>query len=285
MVVHIPVLLDKVLDTMGNISERTIVDATFGAGGYARAFLDRGASVAAFDRDPSVQKFADELAAEYGERFRFINAPFSEIPNLAGGFDDIVFDFGVSSMQIDSPSRGFSWRFDAPLDMRMGRTGQTAEDLIDRLPAEELADILRKYGNANRAGAIARAMKGSRPRTTGQLKALIYNPREVAPVFQALRIAVNDEFGQIERIIAAVPSMLKPGGRCLCTTFHSGEDKIVKTAFREWTRTAGDPSFPSPEEAPPFKLLETFRPDDAEIKNNPRSRSSHLRAVEKNFII
>ncbi|MDR1027533.1 MAG: 16S rRNA (cytosine(1402)-N(4))-methyltransferase RsmH [Rickettsiales bacterium] len=286
MLVHIPVLLDKVLLTLGEVEGRTIVDATFGAGGYSRAFLERGARVIAFDRDPNVAKFADEFLQKYPGQFQFINAPFSEIAAHATGATDIVFDFGVSSMQIDSPTRGFSWRFDSPLDMRMDPTrGPTAEDIIDRMTADELKDLLHKYTNVNKAGQMARAIKGSRPRTTHQLRAVIYNPRDVAPIFQALRIAVNDEIGEIERAVASVPAILPAGGKCVAITFHSGEDKIVKDAFREWTRTPGDPSMPAPGPAAPFRLLESFKPSDAEIKSNPRSRSSHLRAVEKISII
>jgi 16S rRNA (cytosine1402-N4)-methyltransferase len=275
---HTPVLLPRVLETLGNIRGRTIVDATFGAGGYSRAFLERGAKVIAFDRDPSVLLFAGELKKEHGDDFRFINEPFSHILDIGSQASDIVFDFGVSSMQIDSPERGFSWRFDAPLDMRMGG-GESAAELIEKSSAEELARILREYGDVGKAAAIARAIKKMPPKTTGELRELVFNPGDVAPVFQALRIAVNDELGEIERALDAVSALLPDGGACVCVTFHSLEDRIVKQKFREWATPAGDPRLP--QKPAPFAILKTFRPDESELAANPRARSSHLRAVRK----
>jgi 16S rRNA (cytosine1402-N4)-methyltransferase len=281
---HIPVLLDKVLETLGDVAGRTIVDATLGAGGYAREFLKRGARVVSFDRDPSVQPFADKLKSEYGDDFQFINAPFSEISNLGRPISDIVFDLGVSSMQIDAPERGFSWRFDAPLDMRMG-AGRTAAELIERSSVGELSQILREFGDVKKAHAIARAMKYRPPKTTFELRDLIYNPKDVAPVFQALRIAANDELNEIRRALDAVPDLLSAGGMCVCVTFHSLEDRIVKGKFYEWTAAARDPKLPPPPgncgPAAMVEPLKTFRPDERELENNPRSRSSHLRAVRK----
>ena len=331
--IHIPVLLSRVIETLGDISGKTIVDATFGAGGYSRAFLERGANVIAFDRDPTVQKFADELSVQYADKFIFINAPFSQLGNLvghvsmkhAGDFYQkspypgsayaIVFDFGISSMQIDTPERGFSWRFDAPLDMRMSaepKVGrdlinhagdfyqksphQTAADLIESKSFENLTQILRDYGDVKKAVPIARAMKEALPQTTFQLRDLIHNPKDIAPVFQALRIAVNDELGEIERALAAVPDLLSPDGICACVTFHSLEDRLVKQTFRKWTTPPGDSRIPSQVghvlikhaggfyQKPPhpdFTLLKTFRPDDAELTANPRARSAHLRVVRK----
>jgi 16S rRNA (cytosine1402-N4)-methyltransferase len=284
---HVPVLLDRVLETLGDLRGKSIIDATFGAGGYSRAFLERGANVIAFDRDPSVAPFAEKLKQEFGSRFEFINAPFSHITHHISHITDVVFDLGVSSMQIDAPERGFSWRFDAPLDMRMfagsgargAEGGVSAAELIEKSSAGELAKILREYGDVKKAGVIARAIKNALPRTTFQLRELIYNPKDVAPVFQALRIAVNDELGEIRAALGAVPGLLAPGGICACVTFHSIEDRIVKNTFREWTTPAGDPRFP--QVSAPFELLETFRPDKNATGINPRARSSHLRAARK----
>lgn len=330
---HIPVLLDKVLETFGDVRGRVVIDATFGAGGYSRAFLGRGAKVIAFDRDPSVTPFAEELRKQYGDDFIFINAPFSHISYFVSHVScpmphitDIVFDLGISSMQIDTPDRGFSWRFDAPLDMRMsapsdishpiggsgrkatpsdisppiggewprsGRGGGSAAELIEQLSMGQIAEILRDYGDMKNATGLARKIKSALPRTTFQLKDLISNPKDVAPVFQALRIAVNDELGEIERALNEVPALLPSGGICACVTFHSIEDRLVKNIFREWTARVGDPHIPSPvsceeisnaakkEGGGDFISLKTFRPDAVEMEKNPRARSSHLRAVRK----
>ncbi|MDR1361534.1 MAG: 16S rRNA (cytosine(1402)-N(4))-methyltransferase RsmH [Rickettsiales bacterium] len=339
---HIPVLLNSVLETLGDVRGQTVVDCTFGAGGYSRAFLERGANVIAFDRDPTTQPTAAEFVREFGDRFRFINAPFSEIINLkrdevasapalagvaaceasGGGLNKtakeptpghsvscpprrgggvpadagiiisaIVFDFGVSAMQIDNASRGFSFRFDAPLDMRMegqkadGKGQKTAARLIEELPESELIKILREYGDVKKAAPIARAMKSALPQTTFALRDLIFNPKDIAPVFQALRIAVNDELGEIQRALDAVPELLAPGGICAAVSFHSLEDRIVKSRFREWTTAAGDPRIPfSPQSSAQsnlFSLLKTYKPSAEELAMNPRARSAHLRAVRK----
>ncbi len=279
---HIPVLLDDVLETLGDIKGRTIVDCTFGAGGYSRAFLERGASVIAFDRDTNVNVDANELKKEYGERFRFINSPFSEIKQLnVGDFDDVVFDLGISSMQIDNGERGFSFRFDAPLDMRMDtRTNITAADLINNMSPDDLADVLYEYGDIKKSHFYAKLLKEKQPKTTFELRDLIKNPGDVAPVFQALRIAVNDEMGQIKSALGSVNELIGAGGRCVCVTFHSIEDRIVKNTFRKWTDVAGDPRLPTNDTAP-YKLLKVKTPSKDESENNPRARSAHMRGVEK----
>lgn len=279
---HIPVLLDSVLETLGDIKNRTIVDCTFGAGGYSRAFLERGAKVIAFDRDTNVIADAVELQNKYGESFRFINAPFSEIKKLnTNDFDDIVFDLGISSMQIDNGERGFSFRFDAPLDMRMDtRTNMTAGDLINELSNDELADVLYEYGDIKKSHFFAKLLKEKQPKTTFELRDLIKNPGDIAPIFQALRIAVNDEMGQIKDALASADNLLRIGGRCVCVTFHSIEDRIVKNTFRKWTDVAGDPHLPTLIAAK-YKLLKVKTPDSKELENNPRARSAHMRAVEK----
>ena len=279
---HIPVLLDKVLETLGDIKNRTVVDCTFGAGGYSRAFLERGANVIAFDRDTNVVADAEQLKQEYGDKFTFINKPFSEIKELnSDDFDDVVFDLGISSMQIDNGERGFSFRFDGPLDMRMNaNSGKSAKDLIETLSEKELADILYEYGDIKKSYMIANILKKNLPQTTFQLRDLIKNPKDVAPVFQALRIAVNDEMGQIKSALTSVKDMLKKDGRCVCVTFHSIEDRIVKNTFRQWSQPIGDPRLPTLTSSE-YEMLKVFTPDDAELENNQRARSAHLRAVKK----
>ena len=277
---HIPVLLDAVLDGLGDISGKIVVDCTFGAGGYSRAFLVRGANVVAFDRDPNVVADAAALAGEFPGRFEFVAAPFSKIADLDKTVDAIVFDLGISSMQIDVAARGFSFRMDAPLDMRMAQSGMTAQDLIKEKSVGELAEILRIYGDVKKANILARAMKEAQPQTTFELRDLIHNPKDVAPVFQALRIAVNDEMGEVERALAVVPGLLADGGRCICVTFHSLEDRIVKKTFRAWTTPRGDPRMPVVEDAP-FKMIKPVVPSQDELANNPRARSAHMRGVIK----
>ena len=277
---HIPVLLDSVIATIGDMRGLTIADCTFGAGGYSRAFLDAGARVVAFDRDPNVVADAEMFQKKYGNMFRFIAEPFSHLNEIDEIFDVIVFDLGISSMQIDNADRGFSFRMDAPLDMRMSGTGISATDLISEKSEKDLAQILREYGDVKKANVLARAIKESQPQTTFALRDLIFNPNDIAPVFQALRIAVNDEFGEIERALSAVPSKLKVGGKCICVTFHSIEDRIVKNTFRTWTTPIGDPRLPVSHPAP-FKLIKPTTPDDDELKNNPRARSAHMRGVIK----
>lgn len=279
---HIPVLLGAVMDVLGDVRGLHILDATFGAGGYSRAFLNAGASVVAFDRDPNVRPDADAMSAEFGDRFTFVPKPFSAMSELDEKFDAIVFDLGISSMQIDIAERGFSFRADAPLDMRMSDVGKTAAELIDELSGADLTRILREYGDVKKAGIIANAIKRALPKTTFALRDLIHNPRDVAPVFQALRIAVNDEMGEIERALGVVPEMLRPHGKCVCVTFHSREDRIVKNTFRAWTTPAGDPRMPVVD-APKFIALRPQTPTDDELVRNPRARSAHLRAVAKSY--
>ena len=279
---HIPVLLNSVLDALGDIRGKRIVDCTFGAGGYSRAFLDAGANVIAFDRDPNVVDDANNLVKQCGNRFRFIPKTFSHLSDLDETFDAIVFDLGISSMQIDVASRGFSFRADAPLDMRMSEIGTSAADLICEKSVDELVHILREYGDVKKATVLARALKDKLPKTTFELRDLIFNPHDVAPVFQALRIAVNDEMGELERALATVPSKLNIGGKCICVTFHSIEDRIVKNTFRDWTIVPGDPRLPNTRPAQ-FTLIKSVTPTDNEVVSNPRARSAHMRGVVKSY--
>ena len=277
---HIPVLLDAVMWAAGDVRDARVLDATFGAGGYSRAFLNAGAIVTAFDRDPTVANDAKQIADEFGSRFRFIQKNFSSMAELDEKFDVIVFDLGISSMQIDEPSRGFSFRADASLDMRMSIDGPTVSDMFNVWTVDDLTKILRDFGEVRPARAIAAAIKDKMPKTTFELKDLIHNPRDIAPVFQALRIALNDEMGEVSRALAAVPDLLNVGGRCICVTFHSIEDRIVKNTFRELSTVAGDVRMPVIEK-PRFELIKPQTPTKAELEKNPRARSAHMRGVIK----
>lgn len=279
---HIPVLLNSVIKALGDVRGRKIIDATFGAGGYSRAFLDAGAEVVAFDKDSNVISDAEDLRIRYKGRFSFVNKAFSNISELKEQVDAIVFDLGISSMQIDTPSRGFSFRWDGPLDMRMSESGETAADLIKNLSAQDLADVLRDYGDIKKATVLANKIKKANPETTFELKELINNPKDIAPVFQALRIAVNDEMGELETALDSVPDLLKTGGKCICVTFHSLEDRVVKNKFKKWTTVAGDPRLPVIAEAQ-FKLIKSETPGEKELSDNPRARSAHMRGVIKSY--
>lgn len=279
---HIPVLLDSVMQALGNIKGKKIVDATFGAGGYSRAFLNAGAKVVAFDRDPNVFSDAEKMLTEFKGNFEFIPSSFSGIAELPEVYDAIVFDLGISSMQIDVPERGFSFRWNGPLDMRMDGAGMSAFDLIQNSSVEDIVSILKNYGDVKKAGVLAKAIKAKLPKTTFELKELIHDQRDVAPVFQALRIAVNDEMGQLTRALAVVPEKLNVGGKCICVTFHSIEDRIVKNTFRQWTTPSGDPRLPVLTEAT-FIKIKTVTPSDEELEKNMRARSAHMRGVIKSY--
>lgn len=282
MMKHIPVLLDAVKGALGDVSGMRVLDATFGAGGYTRAFLNAGASVVAFDRDPNVLVDVDLIKREFKSKFEFVPGPFSTMSELDDTFDAIVFDLGISSMQIDNPERGFSFRADAELDMRMSADGPTIRDMFNEWTVADIVKILRDYGDVKPAVAIADAIKKTMPKTTFELRDLIHNPRDVAPVFQALRIALNDEMGELRRALAAVPKLLNVGGKCICVTFHSLEDRIVKTTFRDWTVSPGDPHMPTVSR-PQFELIRVQTPTEQEVKENPRARSAHMRGVVKSY--
>ncbi|RAK60586.1 16S rRNA (cytosine(1402)-N(4))-methyltransferase [Phenylobacterium hankyongense] len=294
---HVPVLINEVVEHLQPGPGKTVVDGTFGAGGYARAFLDAGASVVAFDRDPSARRFADGLPAD---RFRLVESRFSEMDELlgAGTTDGVALDLGVSSMQLDEPDRGFSFMRDGPLDMRMGADGPTAADLVNTAEPAELARILYVYGEERQsrrvAGAIARRRAEQPFSRTLELAEFIEKAlggrrgAKVHPAtrsFQALRIAVNEELSELEAGLAAAERTLKTGGRLCVVTFHSLEDRIVKTFLSERAgRTPAGSRHAPPVEAlaaPSFQLLFNGAqgPSDAEVAANPRARSAKLRAA------
>ena len=290
---HVPVLLKPLLEAVSPVSG-VWVDGTFGAGGYTRGLLAAGADrVIAIDRDPLTFRMAREWAGDYGERLTLTEGTFSDLDLLAGQpVDGVVLDLGVSSMQIDEAERGFSFQKDGPLDMRMGESGPTAADLVNGATEAELADILYHYGEERASRRIARAMVAGRPFTsTLQLAKVVESclprakPGQSHPAtrtFQALRIAVNDEFGQLEAGLAAAERALKPGGRLAVVTFHSLEDRVVKRFFQMRSGAEGQGSRHAPARAevrPAFTMLtrKAIGPDDDELAANPRSRSAKLR--------
>ena len=294
---HVPVLIRPLIAAVAPVAGLW-VDGTFGAGGYARALLDAGADrVIGIDRDPSVFALAQGWAGRYGDRLRLVEGTFSDLDSIAGGpVDGVVLDLGVSSMQLDQAERGFSFLRDGPLDMRMAAEGPTAADLVNTLPEAELADILFQYGEERASRRIARAIVAARPLTrTLELAAVIERclprakPGQSHPAtrsFQALRIAVNDEFGQLLAGLEAAERALGPGGRLAVVTFHSLEDRVVKRFLQLRSSTGGGGSRYAPErpaEAPAFEIVtrRPVGPDAAELAENPRARSALLRVARR----
>lgn len=299
---HIPVLLDAVIDALAPAPGETHVDGTFGAGGYSRAILARGAKVIAFDRDPDAVAAGQELANEQGDRLTLVPERFSQMkPALAergiGAVDGVTLDIGVSSMQLDRAERGFSFQADGPLDMRMGQSGLSAAEFVNDAEESEIADVLYHYGEERQARKVARAIVKARPITrTGQLanavrKALGHHPGmkkdPATRTFQAIRIHVNEELEELEGGLAAAEQVLKPGGRLAVVTFHSLEDRIVKRFFRARSGALPAASRHLPaasEDGSPPTFEAVARPihaGDAEIAANPRARSATLRAARR----
>ena len=297
---HLPVMLDEVVARLSPRPGEVHVDGTFGAGGYTRAILAAGAEVIAIDRDPTAIAAGADLVSASGGRLRLVPGVFGDLDTLietvgVALVDGVVLDIGVSSMQLDRAERGFSFRFDGPLDMRMACEGPSAADLVASLDERTLAHIFRVYGEEKRAGAVARAIVAARGETpiatTRDLVRIVETvirakPHEIHPatrVFQALRIAVNDELGELVRALAAAERVLRPGGRLVVVTFHSLEDRIVKRFFADRSRreAGGSRHAPRVDVAPATFDLAMRGHDEAgeaEIAANPRSRSAKLRA-------
>ncbi len=300
---HAPVLLDEVIEALAPKLGDVVIDATFGAGGYTRAILATGAQVIALDRDPTVQRHADAVANDFPDAFQLIRTPFSDLSEAFADsgkarLDGAVFDIGVSSMQLDEAERGFSFMRDGPLDMRMARDGESAADIVNTWDHGPLAHILKLYGEERQSGRIATAILRRRvaePFTrTLDLAAVVEKAlggRRGAPThpatrtFQALRIAVNDELGELTKGLEAAERTLSPGGRLAVVTFHSLEDRIVKAFLTERSGNAPGGSRHAP------VAIETRKPSftlqfkgareagEAELAANPRSRSAKLRAA------
>ncbi len=294
---HIPVLLEEVLDVLAPRADALYIDGTFGVGGYSRAILDAApCRVVAIDRDPEAVARGRALEAAYGPRFAIREGSFGTLdaavpPASAQG---VALDLGVSSPQIDDPARGFSFRADGPLDMRMGTDGPTAADLVNGAEERELARIISIYGEERHASRIARAIVAARPLArTAELADIVRRavPRAhdgidpATRTFQAIRVAVNDELGELDRGLAAAERALAPGGVLVVVSFHSLEDRAVKIFLRTRSGDAPRTSRHLPPEdrrgaAPSFDVLtrKPIRPGDAECARNPRARSARLRA-------
>ncbi len=298
---HVPVLLEEAIAAIDPKRGDIIVDATFGAGGYSQALLEKGARVYAFDRDPDALYEGGYLEAHYDGLLTLHPHRFSKMADEMRRMgvptvDAVVMDIGVSSMQLDQPDRGFSFAADGPLDMRMGRTGPSAADFVNNAPEAELADVLFRFGEERQSRRVARAIATARPlSTTGELaavirKALGHTPR--APKdpatrrFQATRIHVNGELEELEEGLFAAETLLRSGGRLAVVTFHSLEDRIVKQFLRDAGGKGASRSRHLPEVpeafAPTFdEIAKPVRPGEAEIAANPRARSATLRSATR----
>ncbi len=301
---HTPVLLPSVLNALKASDGERYIDCTFGAGGYSRAILQKAdCEVLALDRDPSARGFAEAIEADYPQHFRFTVSPFGALADIAQreGFDPadgVIFDLGVSSMQLDEATRGFSFMRDGPLDMRMSGEGESAADIVNDYDEAAIAEILFRLGEERRSRAIAKAIvkrRSERPfdRTldladliSGVLGRRHDDARHPATrSFQALRLYVNDELGELVDGICAAERILRPGGRFIAVTFHSLEDRIVKNFLVERSGGKGRPSRHMPatgaEAEPSFKLLarKPVKPAPDEIEANPRARSARLRSA------
>lgn len=300
---HVPVLLSEVMHFMAPAEGKTLVDGTLGGGGHTEAMLKAGAQVYGVDQDDQALAFAQERLGSFGDRFKALRGNFSIIPALLAEqgveqVDGILVDIGVSSWQLDEAERGFSFAKEGPLDMRMDRSmGKTAADLVNGHSEDELKTIFREYGEERAAGRIARRIVERREKkaftTTLDLADFICTliPRggkshPATRIFQALRIAVNDELGVLREFLENAVKLLRPGGRLVVITFHSLEDRIVKQFLKNGSVAEIDrKEWPAPRPNPDyhFKLL-TRRPVIAtgdELKHNPRARSAKLRSAEK----
>lgn len=296
---HVPVLLGPILRHCAPV-EGTWVDGTFGAGGYARGLLDAGAArVIGIDRDPAVFGMAADWAGDHGDALRLVEGTFSDLDEIAGGpVEGVVLDLGVSSMQLDRAERGFSFMRDGPLDMRMGGGGPSAAEIVAEADEARLADILFHYGEERASRRIARAIVRARAEapieTTRALSRIVESvlprpkPGQSHPAtrsFQALRIAVNDEFGQLVAGLEAAERALAPGGRLAVVSFHSMEDRVVKRFFQQRAgKTGGGNRFqPAPEETDPRFAQPTkgIAADAEERDANPRARSARLRIATR----
>lgn len=305
---HVPVLFRETIESLAIRPDGRYIDGTAGGGGHSAAILERlneKGVLLSIDRDPDAIAACKARFAGVSQS-RVVQGNFSDLYEIAERegvlpVDGVLLDIGVSSHQLDDPARGFSYQHDAPLDMRMSQSGTSAKDLVNTLSADELADILRRFGEERSAWRIAKgivAARGKKPiETTGELAEIVKEsvPAAVrrAPghparqTFQALRIAVNAELGELDRFLEVFPALLAPGGRCVIISFHSLEDRRVKQVFRDlsWTsrlpdhlaRAAGERTEPV---CVPITRKPVFAGDD-EVARNPRARSARLRACEK----
>ena len=299
---HVPVLLPEMLEHLHVVEGGRYIDGTFGAGGYTRAILERGGQVLALDRDRAAIEAGATMAAEFEGRLTLVEGRFSDLDAhaRAAGFlpvDGIVLDVGVSSMQLDDPARGFSFRHDGPLDMRMAPGGADAAMVVNNASPNELAAIIRVYGEERKAGRIARAIERARDEApitrTGRLAEIVaaaapagaLRMHPATRTFQALRIFINRELEELAQALAAAEAVLAEGGRLVVVAFHSLEDRIVKRFLQERAKeNRGSRHLPlAASEPPTFRLLTrgALDPSAEEVERNPRSRSARLRAAAR----
>lgn len=296
---HIPVLLGPLLRAAAPVTGHW-VDGTLGAGGYARGLLDAGATkVTGIDQDPLALRMANDWSVDYADRFHAVSGNFADLDTLVGApVDGVTLDLGVSSMQLDDPARGFSFQGNGPLDMRMSQAGASAADLVNSVSEQDLADILFQYGEERASRRIAKAIVTARAEapieTTGKLAEIISlclprpKPGQSHPAtrsFQAIRIAVNDEFGALVAGMEAAERALRPGGLLAVVTFHSLEDRVVKRFIQARSGGFGRANRYAPEvveDAPRFESLgKAVGADAAELADNPRARSARLRVARR----
>ena len=300
---HVPVLLAEVIAGLAPQPGETHVDGTFGAGGYTRAILEKGAArVYAFDRDPDAIQEGETLAASSGGRLTLVPERFSRMRQAladrgVAAVDGVALDIGVSSMQLDRADRGFSFQADGPLDMRMGREGESAADFLNNASEETIADILWRYGEEPKSQRIARAIVAARPlERTGQLAEVVrravgwrqgMKKDPATRTFQAIRIHLNAELQELEGGLEAAEQVLRPGGRLAVVTFHSLEDRLVKRFLKERSGDVPAGSRHLPERArstpaPSFEAVaKAVRAGEDEIRINPRARSATLRVARR----
>ena len=301
---HIPVLLDEVIAALDPQPGDVVIDATFGAGGYTRALLERGATVHAFDRDPDAIAAGEAWPETKVDPPRLVLHPhrFSEMAEVmtAAGvarIDGVVMDIGVSSMQLDQAHRGFAFSSDVPLDMRMSQDGESAADFLNTADEKSIADVLYLYGEERQSRRVARAIVAARPlKTTGELarivrKALGYKPHDkkdpATRTFQAVRIHINGELDELSHGLSAAERLLCEGGRLAVVSFHSLEDRIVKRFLREASSTpSASRHVPlAAQDDPVFlQVSKAIKPGEAEIERNPRARSSVLRHATRTAV-
>jgi 16S rRNA (cytosine1402-N4)-methyltransferase len=293
---HIPVMLNEVLEMLSPRDGARYVDGTFGGGGYTSAILEAAdCQVLGIDRDPDAIARGQALVERFGGRLTLVQGEFSRMDEFTQQSDGVVLDLGVSSFQFDQPARGFSFREDGPLDMRMSLSGESAADVVNTADERTLTQIIARYGEEKNARRIARAIIAARPVTgTAQLAAIVSEAQGPAALrlaihpatrtFQALRIHVNDELGELERGLDAALNILAPQGRLVVVSFHSLEDRMVKHFLSQRSTSAPRASRHAPVSAPAhkaaFQLLTTrpLIPSEAELASNPRARSAKLRA-------